>query len=234
MENKKETPTQKPKINVLVNEKSSYSEYITFLNHLYDVNVITFTNFLKDKFEIDLVLFTGGEDVNPDMYHEAQGKHTFCNLERDSIEEKMFFLNMHVPKLGICRGSQFLTVMSGGKLIQHVTGHAIGRTHEIILKHPFVGEIYEITSTHHQMMFPYNLDSESYTIIATSKYYMSNTYLNGKNDEIKLPKNFEECEIVFYPKTNSLAIQGHPEFAMCPKKTKDFCLNLISRKLLNK
>src|SRR3546814_3238996 len=38
---------------------------------------------------------------------------------------------MHKPMAGICRGGQFLNVMCGGSMIQHVEGHAIhGRSEE--------------------------------------------------------------------------------------------------------
>src|SRR5690606_672745 len=92
---------------------------------------------------------------------------------------------------------------------------------------------YEITSTHHQMMFPYNLDKIKYEILAWSSKFKSKTYLNGDNEEIKLPEKFVEPEIVFYNDSNSLCIQGHPEMDTCPDKTKLFLLNLIDKKLLN-
>ena len=33
------------------------------------------------------------------------------------------------------------------------------------------------------MMFPYTLSDQNYNIIAASKYYLSDTYLNGDNEE---------------------------------------------------
>jgi hypothetical protein len=96
--------------------------------------------------------------------------------------------------------------MSGGKLIQHVTGHTSTHPIEII----GWGD-YNIPSTHHQMMFPYNLSKESYEMIAWSSKFLSDTHLNGKNEEITLPSDFLEPEIIRYLKTKSLCIQGHPE-----------------------
>ena len=37
--------------------------------------------------DIDLVLFTGGEDVNPHYYNEQIGKYTHINSNRDKEEE---------------------------------------------------------------------------------------------------------------------------------------------------
>lgn len=180
--------------------------------------------------DIDLVVFTGGADVNPELYMENTGKHTQVNKKRDSTEIDYFNWFRNTPKLGICRGSQFLTVMNGGKLIQHVNGHT--QTHKIEMKispQSSTGT-YEITSTHHQMLFPFNV--RRYELIAWSKRFRSTTYLDGDNKEVVLPKHFLEPEIVYYPDTNSLAIQGHPEFTHCKRQTQDMCKNLIYKFLL--
>lgn len=180
--------------------------------------------------DIDLVVFTGGADVSPRLYNEQKGKYTNINEKRDKIEKDYFNAFKYIPKLGICRGSQFLTVMNGGKLIQHVSGHT--QSHSMEMKDsPFsITQTFEITSTHHQMLFPFNL--KNYELIAWAKTFRSDTYLDGKDKEINLPKQFLEPEIVYYPNTNSLAIQGHPEFESCPKSTSNMCKNLIHKFLL--
>jgi gamma-glutamyl-gamma-aminobutyrate hydrolase PuuD len=161
--------------------------------------------------EADVIIFTGGEDVYPGMYNEEIGQYTSFNDERDYEEERVFNKAKKLKRLlvGICRGGQFLTVMNGGKLIQHVYGHAIGGTHKIFI--PSENRHIDITSTHHQMMYPFNLSEQDYSIIAHADK-LSSTYLNGWNEERSLHENFVEPEIVYYPKTNSLCIQGHPEY----------------------
>ena len=160
--------------------------------------------------EADVIIFTGGEDVYPGMYNEEVGQFTSYNDERDYEEESKFRKAKKLKRLllGICRGSQFLTVMNEGKLIQHVSGHGLAGTHKIFI--PSENRHIDITSTHHQMMWPFNLPEEDYSIIAHAEG-LSSTYLNGYNDEKSIPNNFVEPEIVYYPKTNSLCIQGHPE-----------------------
>ena len=128
--------------------------------------------------------------------------------------------------LGICRGNQLLTILSGGKLIQHVEGHC--RDHSMVLNN---GLKYNITSSHHQMLYPFDLNEKDYELVAYSEYFQSNTYLNGVNEEIELPKNFLEPEIVYYKNTNALCIQGHPEWSHCEKRTSTMCLNLIDKYL---
>jgi len=218
----------KKKLNVLINSNDTPRNYIDFLNLAYDVNPICAKNMNIDD-QIDLILFAGGEDVSPAHYGEKIGSRTFTNRKRDEFEFDYMFhrLSSKIPKLGICRGAQFLTVASGGSLIQHVANH--GNSHLIELLRN--GNVYEMTSTHHQMMYPYNLDPQAYTIHAASKYYLSDTYLNGNDEEKELPTNFLECEIVYYNNSNSLCIQGHPEFANCPEETKQLCLKLIKNTL---
>lgn len=165
--------------------------------------------------EADIVLFTGGEDVHPSLYMESKGSKTVANISRDLSERDEFKEAQILGKfcLGICRGAQFLTVMSGGKLIQHVNNHGIQGTHDIEF---FDGEILPITSTHHQMCYPMNLPITEYSILAHTKDRLSTTYLNNFDEEFKILPSVEP-EIIFYYVTNSLGIQGHPEAMEDPK-----------------
>jgi gamma-glutamyl-gamma-aminobutyrate hydrolase PuuD len=216
------------KITVLINDKLSNSSYLSFLKEIFIVEVIEYSKYNYEH--IDLALFTGGEDVNPLYYNESQGNRTQCNPDRDKVEKAMYnAVDKKTFKLGICRGSQLLTVLSGGKLVQHVENHT--RAHTIISKYPEHHCKFIITSTHHQMMYPFLMKKENYDIIAYSEYYLSNTYLNGKNEEISIPDDFVEPEIVFYKDSNALCIQGHPEMASCPDDTKNMVKNLILRSL---
>jgi len=219
----------KKKITVLVNKSAGCESCVEFLSKRFEVTPIDYNEY-RSNIKIDLILFTGGEDVNPSYYGESKGKYTSISNKRDEAESNYMFNRdefYNTPKLGICRGAQFLTVMSNGKLIQHVNGHGINGSHALDMKHLGVNGEFQITSTHHQMMFPYNMNKNSYEIIATATNFLSNTYLDGLNSEKELPKDFEECEIVYYPKTKSLAIQGHPEYSNCPENTVEECLNLI-------
>lgn len=214
---------------------NSNNDYLTWLGKLDGFNIKTvtsledYTKLVKKNESIDLVVFTGGSDVNPDYYGQNIGKYTHIDKERDIFEVNLWKrLPYNVLKVGICRGSQFATAMSGGSLIQHVNGH--GGDHVISTKE---GITLTMTSTHHQMMYPYELNKDRFDLIAWSTYFKSDTYLNGKNEEIEIPTEFLEPEIVYYKNTNALAIQGHPEFSSCNREASDYCLDLI-RNLLNK
>jgi len=197
-----------------------------------------YANFLIEEYEIvssikesNIVIFTGGEDVHPMFYGENAGSKTFCNDGRDFDEIDMFEQARYYNILcvGICRGAQFLTTRAGGKLIQHVTGHGICGTHSIFISDE--NREVDITSTHHQMMYPFNLSNDLYKIIAHTKSNLSNTYLNGDDMEKFLPSNFVEPEIVYYYNINALCIQGHPEYMNKSSKAVKF-INLLIDELI--
>ena len=102
--------------------------------------------------------------------------------------------------------------MNGGKLVQNCNNHGIFGTHPILCH--LNQMVYEITSTHHQMQYPYDLDKEDYTVVATSMNNMSNYYEGGGiNSKVLMLEG--EPEIVLYHKQNMprcIAIQGHPEY----------------------
>ena len=75
---------------------------------------------LVDKIdEANLVLLTGGEDVNPKYYNEPAHPRTYFS-QRDIHEMAIIqeAIKKKIPLYGTCRGLQILTVASGGKLIQ--------------------------------------------------------------------------------------------------------------------
>lgn len=197
---------------------------------------VNYVNFIENAELVDklddaqLVVFTGGEDVTPSLYGCKKHRTTFSNLARDKKERAIF--NMIDPKkqvcLGICRGSQFLCVMNGGKLVQNVCNHATGFTHEISNG----DKVYQITSTHHQMQYPFCLDYKDYDLLFTSYGNESDFYEgDGINPDIVSGK---EPEIVLYHKESlpkCLAVQGHPE--MIPNSPVANLISNLVKKLVN-
>lgn len=154
--------------------------------------------------QADLVLFTGGEDIDPKMYGEPKGVNTYSNPKRDLEEKEIYnkaiFNNIKI--LGICRGAQLVCVLNNGRLVQHQMNPEY--IHEIETEN--YGKL-KITSTHHQAAYPYNLPKFRYKILAWTKG-ISDIHLDGNGNELSPEK---ECEIVYYPSSNCLGIQGHPE-----------------------
>jgi gamma-glutamyl-gamma-aminobutyrate hydrolase PuuD len=175
--------------------------------------------------DADVVLFTGGEDVNPALYGEIPLAKTMFNRYRDDKEVAIFneAKARKIPMVGICRGGQFLNVMNGGKLWQHVTNHAIGGTHIARIEvPPFVGQkkqrrTIRVTSTHHQMMIP----SEEGCVLLTAweaHEKQSPGYVHSGPPSDEHP----DVEAVFYKDTNSFCFQPHPEFGSAPAECVDF------------
>jgi len=174
----------------------------------------------------ELVCFTGGEDVTPEIYGDKAHPFTGNNPFRDEEEAGVFkhCVDRAIPMVGICRGGQFLNVMSGGRMYQHVEGH--GRSH--YLTDLATGDGVYVSSTHHQMMLP----SEQAIIIATSinvegerQWYDGQVFQKDVTNE--------GIEVVHYPHTNCLCFQPHPEFTSPVfESMKNYFFNLCER-LLN-
>lgn len=153
----------------------------------------------------DIVVFSGGADINPALYGCAKHSSTYYNEIRDKLEVSCFkHLKPHQIVIGICRGAQLITALNGGKLIQNVTGHCSG-PHYITncdLK-------FKIESIHHQMMYPFDMPKSDYDILFWSSKKQSTVY---EGDGIETPPC--EPEVILYHKEGlpkCLAIQGHPE-----------------------
>lgn len=174
----------------------------------------------------DLIVYRGGTDVNPALYgQKPHPKTDKSDHSRDMKEINVFedALKEGIPMLGICRGAQFLTVMNGGELIQNVNSH-----HGVHQIKTVEGKEVGITSSHHQMMYPFNMDNEKYKILAWTKKGKSTCYqATDYDDKVELTEDFVEPEVVWYPKTRSLAIQGHPEWGNMPKDGKELMINWV-------
>lgn len=154
----------------------------------------------------DLVVFTGGADISPSIYGEKPHPTTYPNPERDAFEVEAFNtavqLNKHI--IGICRGAQLGCAMSGGKLIQD-QGNPFHK-HKL---YTYDKKEIKMTSIHHQAMYPWGMPKDNFKLLAWTNNICGHHY--GSDDtEMVLPDG-KECEVVFFPKTKCLGIQGHPE-----------------------
>lgn len=159
------------------------------------------TNLLSDA---SLCVFTGGADVSPYLYGDAKHKLTGNNPVRDAREQSVYTkcIEQKIPMVGICRGAQFLNVMSGGRMYQHVEKHC--EDHEITDLQ--TGEVVLVSSTHHQMILP----SPRGLLVAAS-------YLNGgrewyEGEIFKRDVSKQDNEVVWYEDGRCLCFQPHPEF----------------------
>jgi GMP synthase-like glutamine amidotransferase len=185
--------------------------------------------------DADLVQLTGGDDVSPLLYRETLHPATKPNGRRDIVDKRLTTLAIHqgIPVAGICRGAQFLNVYNGGRLVQHVDGHDINGTHTVF-DHYFKDE-WQATSTHHQMMLP----GEGGMLLATAKESSRTETMHPVGSEGR-PANIllyekgsrPDPEVIFYPSTNTLCFQPHPEFPG-HKTMKERYFRLINELLMN-
>lgn len=170
---------------------------------------------------LDFLVFWGGTDVNPELYGQRNKFSGRPDIGRDAIEKKIFedALERGIPMLGICRGSQFLTVMSGGELYQDVGNAHLG-SHSIYTED---GQTLKATSTHHQMMSP---QRTNHKVIA----YARQPVLSYKKEQQVEPPKFD-YEIVWYPETKCLCIQGHPEYMDIDSPFSQYSFKLIKEYL---
>jgi len=152
----------------------------------------------------DMVCFTGGADVTPEIYGDKA--HTYTGYDRHRDDDEMAIYNTalakKIPMVGICRGGQFLNVMNGGRMYQHVSRHT--GPHEITDLE--TGETVLVSSTHHQMMM---MASEG-ILVASSALGGSREWFDGQ--VARKDVSLEDIEVVYYKKTKCLCFQPHPEF----------------------
>jgi putative glutamine amidotransferase len=117
---------------------------------------------------LDGVLFSGGSDLDPELYGaELHPETTGVREERDRAEMALLTaaLERDMPVLAVCRGSQVLNVALGGDIVQHlpeIVGHEGHRhtpgdwsDHEVKLEPgsrvgELLGERAPVKSHHHQ------------------------------------------------------------------------------------
>jgi GMP synthase-like glutamine amidotransferase len=173
-------------------------------------------NFVNSVEEADLVLITGGEDINPRLYGDRPHSTTWYNVNRDEIELTAVREAIKQEKFlwGTCRGIQLLCAIAGGRLVQDMN-HSY--SHKIITNE---GVEMWTNSLHHQMQYPFELvEGEDYNILAYARSlstWKGNPYYGGPDDkQIFLPSDKDgfiiEPEVVHYPKIKALGHQAHPE-----------------------
>lgn len=153
----------------------------------------------------DLVVFGGGPDVNPIYYDEKPHSTTHFYSKRDEADLKLYetCVNLGIPMFGVCRGAQFLHVMNGGKLFQHVNNHT-GDHQMWDFKHKRL--IGKVSSVHHQMCIPNRAGGME--IIADAHESTE----RWENPEKKSTGKLSDVEAFFYRDTCAFGVQGHPEY----------------------
>jgi len=170
--------------------------------------------------KVKAVLFTGGEDVDPSLYGGKKSLLSSTSLKRDEIDSKIFSAckKNGIKMGGICRGIQFLNVMAGGTMYQHVDNHA-GAVHKIV--YPALKESNYVNSMHHQIV---NLSNEAVPV-AWAKPNICGWAVNSDGIADKPPKR--EIEAAIFPRDNAMGVQFHPEAMMNDMDGKTFYVTMM-------
>lgn len=153
--------------------------------------------------QYDLIIFTGGEDVSPEYYHSINEGNSQTNRQRDDYEAKVFWawkngnFGRNCKLLGICRGSQFLSVMLGGRLIQDLP--SIGKTHYPV----------------HKLEWRYKSPLSVYTVVNSLHHQAADPKSGIFQTEVSLLAVEPVTQIpeIWVHKCNKiLGCQPHPEF----------------------
>ena len=176
---------------------------------------IGYSRFIKDCVLVDriedaqVVLFTGGEDVGPDVYGCKPHPTTYYTKRRDKQEIEAFNkIGKNQIAVGVCRGVQLFCALYGGILVQDCSGHCGCGRHKVTNgKTTFI-----VTSIHHQMQYPFNLDKKDYEVLYWSEG-LSRHY-EGEGIDPEVIKKNGEPEVTIYHRPGMptcFGVQGHPE-----------------------
>ena len=79
------------------------------------------------------------------------------------------------------------------------------------------GNYYSMNSCHHQLCYPYNLPKDKYEMISWTEGISDHYQVDKDSVELEFPQialdengEFKEPEMIWYPETRCLGVQGHP------------------------
>lgn len=182
---------------------------------------------VNDLSDSDIVVWTGGEDISPELYGEKPIPGTYFSPDRDLSDLKAVDEAVKQGKFlcGICRGAQLLNVIpNGGKLWQNVDNHG-SRVHRAF--DCISGQYIRVNSVHHQAM---RVTDEAeiicWAIESVHKEAQKDEW-HRPDDVTTIPESEKDLEVVWYPKTKSFLFQGHPEFGHPP--TTEYFFSLMEK-----
>lgn len=161
----------------------------------------------------DGFLFTGGHDLNPELYGETVTAvcGELCR-DRDVLEMALFehVLSRDKPALGICRGLQLFNVALGGTLYQDLpTGRKTDHPLEHRQKPPYTTPVHNVYI---------KKESRLYSILGTETLPVNSYHHQGIKKLAERLLAVAKAEdglveaVVMPEKKFVLAVQWHPEY----------------------
>ena len=160
----------------------------------------------------DGFLFTGGQDVSPEIYNDVKLKFCGeCCPERDKMESLLLNISLEKdkPLLGICRGIQFINAALGGTLYQDIPTQFPSAV-EHHQKPPYDRPIHEVVINKESPLFRI-LQKEKITV---NSYHHCGICKLAPGLKCMASSTDELIEAVWAPgRTFLWAMQWHPEFS---------------------
>ena len=167
--------------------------------------------------EAKLVVFTDGPAVSPSLYKEkklsglTEVKH---DINRDRSDKAIYTrLSKDQIAIGIGRGSGFLAVMNGAKLVQYTTKKNRNFSYDVTFRSANSKSYkFAVLSNNYQPIYPCDCNPEEYTVLGVSKD-TSDYYCNDKEITRTLRYYGDPELVVFHKKNNpvSICIQFRPD-----------------------
>jgi len=201
-------------------EKNSYWMIPGYLNGLMDSGAFPIIlPVIKSETELEKImdicdgfLFTGGQDVEPKIYHSK--KSDLCGEtcpERDHMEKLILdaAIMYNKPILGICRGIQFINAVLGGSLWQNIPSQFSDKViHR--QKPPYDKPSHDVKIKTNSPLYQL-LKKE---IILVNSYHHQGIRRLSPKLEVMAEAPDGLIEAVYAPKCKFLwAVQWHPEFS---------------------
>lgn len=188
-------------INALITEGAFIQDIMGMLKSIIpDINIHVSNTPIRKYY--DLVVFSGGEDISPEIYGE-ENIASYPNPMRDKEEIAIIDKFFGKSKLyGICRGHQLLSAyVYGLKLVQHINP-SHGSIHE--LDESFIGIKY-VNSLHHQgvslyNIIPYGVMAHYNNIIEAFHHVIDKTHGVQFHPELIYDKNYMKPYMEFLKK----------------------------------
>jgi putative glutamine amidotransferase len=199
----------------------AYPAFIGAFQNLFQDDIIDLSKYAKSRTELlgildrlDLVIFSGGEDIHPRIYNSSITYTGGINEFRDEIELQILKESQRKNKkiFGVCRGHQLINAYNGGMLAQDLKAEGFGlhsNPHKISWRvNSDLKEIFPtVNSLHHQGVISTGSNLKS---LATKDRIVEATLSNSGN---------------------ILSVQWHPEFmADKYKATKEYLISWINNK----
>jgi len=165
---------------------------------------------------IDGLMVVGGYmDIHPNRYGENFIHPSVkLNLTRENFEHEFVSkaLQTSLPIFGICNGMQLISILHGGKILQHIPDHPQFMDHE----QSHFAEFKEYGAPYHEITVDKN--SNFYRITQTEKFSSNSSHhqaVESIGDGLKVVGTASDGIIEAFEKPNHpfcLGVQWHPEF----------------------